>query len=183
MGSPPSQEEFPQSDNPSSPEGRDRRLQPGEEERLLSALKHTPVVQAFVIAAVETAMRRGELAMVLSRNWERQRRLLKVPGTKTGIGRLVPLSSRAVRAFEGLAPQPDGFISGIRADSVTQAFNRARQRARFHDLRLHDLRHEAISRFFERRFNIMEVSAISGHRDLSMLKRYTHLNPETWPND
>ena len=45
-------------------------------------------------------------------------------------------------------------------------------------LRFHDLRHEATSRFFEKGFNIMEVSLITGHRSLAMLNRYTHLKPE-----
>ena len=48
----------------------------------------------------------------------------------------------------------------------------------YQDLRLHDLRYEATSRFFEKGLNIMEVSAITGHKDLKMLKRYTHLKAE-----
>ena len=43
------------------------------------------------------------------------------------------------------------------------------------DFHFHDLRHEAISRLFERGLNIAEVSAISGHKELRMLQRYTHL--------
>ena len=39
----------------------------------------------------------------------------------------------------------------------------------------HDLRHEAISRFFELALNIPEVAVISGHKDPRMLFRYTHL--------
>ncbi len=38
---------------------------------------------------------------------------------------------------------------------------------------------EAVSRFFERGFNMMEVAATSGHKTLQMLKRYTHLKAET----
>jgi integrase len=41
-------------------------------------------------------------------------------------------------------------------------------------LRFHDLRHEAVSRFFEKGLNMPEVAAISGHRDPRMLMRYTH---------
>ena len=41
-----------------------------------------------------------------------------------------------------------------------------------------DLRHEATSRFFERGLNVMEVAAITGHKDLRMLQRYTHLRAE-----
>ena len=43
------------------------------------------------------------------------------------------------------------------------------------DFHFHDLRHEGISRLFELGLNIAEVSAISGHRELKMLMRYTHL--------
>ena len=45
------------------------------------------------------------------------------------------------------------------------------------DFHWHDLRHEAVSRLFERGMNVMEVSAVSGHKSLSQLKRYTHLKP------
>ena len=46
------------------------------------------------------------------------------------------------------------------------------------DLHFHDLRHEAISRFFEMGLSIPEVALISGHRDPRMLFRYTHLRAE-----
>jgi len=44
------------------------------------------------------------------------------------------------------------------------------------DLRFHDFRHEATSRFFERTdLDVMEIKAITGHKTLQMLARYTHL--------
>jgi integrase len=43
------------------------------------------------------------------------------------------------------------------------------------DFRFHDLRHEAVGRFVEAGFSDQEVSAISGHKSMQMLKRYTHL--------
>ena len=43
------------------------------------------------------------------------------------------------------------------------------------DARLHDLRHEGASRYAEKkRFNTLELAAITGHKDLRMLKRYVH---------
>ena len=51
-------------------------------------------------------------------------------------------------------------------------------RAGVKDLRFHDLRHEATSRFFEKGLIVMEVAAITGHKDLRMLQRYTHLRAE-----
>ena len=58
------------------------------------------------------------------------------------------------------------------------AWVRLRRRAGLSDLRFHDLRHEAISRFFELGLNIPEVAVISGHKDPRMLFRYTHLRAE-----
>jgi site-specific recombinase XerD len=46
------------------------------------------------------------------------------------------------------------------------------------DLRFHDLRHEATSRLFEKGLGIMEVASMTGHKSLSMLKRYTHIEAE-----
>jgi site-specific recombinase XerD len=43
---------------------------------------------------------------------------------------------------------------------------------------LHDLRHEGVSRLFEKDFNVMEAASVSGHKDLRSLKRYTHLKAE-----
>ncbi len=50
--------------------------------------------------------------------------------------------------------------------------------ARIDDFHFHDLRHEATTRLFERGLNIMEVATITGHKDLRMLRRYTHLKAE-----
>ncbi|WP_428685390.1 tyrosine-type recombinase/integrase [Reyranella sp.] len=47
------------------------------------------------------------------------------------------------------------------------------------DFRFHDLRHEAISRFFEKGLSVPEVALISDHGDIRMLMRYTHLRAET----
>jgi integrase len=81
------------------------------------------------------------------------------------------------------------FNRWIRNDSFEKAWSRMLVRARslyaeeteaptqgfLEDLNFHDLRHEAISRLFELGLNPIEVAAISGHKTLQMLKRYTHL--------
>ena len=63
----------------------------------------------------------------------------------------------------------------ISANSLRLAWDRVKRRAGVDDLHFHDLRHEAISRFFEQGLSVPEVSLISGHRDPRMLFRYTHL--------
>jgi integrase len=87
-------------------------------------------------------------------------------------------------------------VWGVQSHAVSVAWRRAVSRARavyakkcqatgedpdpsfLADLTFHALRHEATSRFFEKGFNPMQVSAITGHKTLQMLKRYTHLKAE-----
>ena len=63
-------------------------------------------------------------------------------------------------------------------NAVRLAWERLKWRVGIVDLRFHDLRHEAISRFFEYGLSVPEVALISGHKDTRMLFRYTHLKPE-----
>jgi integrase len=64
------------------------------------------------------------------------------------------------------------------AEAVKLSFARAVERAGIDDLHFHDLRHEGVSRLFEKGLNVMEVASISGHKTLQMLKRYTHLSSD-----
>jgi len=64
---------------------------------------------------------------------------------------------------------------GVTGGAVKQAFQNARKRAGIEDLRFHDLRHEAVTRLFEKGLHPIEVASISGHKDMRMLQRYTHL--------
>ena len=62
----------------------------------------------------------------------------------------------------------------IHYEALKSAWRRACDRAGIIDLRFRDLIHEATSRFFEKGLNVMLVAAITGHKDLRMLQRYTH---------
>ena len=46
-------------------------------------------------------------------------------------------------------------------------------------LHFHDLRQEGASRPFETGFAIEQVALVTGHKDWKMLRRYTHLKPES----
>jgi integrase len=160
---------------PTVPRGRDRRLSGDEEQRLLASLSHNLAMRSVIEIAMETAMRRGEIASMRWGHINFEEKTLFIPDTKTGVPRHIPLSCRSLEIFETLPRRPDGWIFGFKPHSITQAFERACRRANILDLRFHDLRHEATSRLFEIGLNTMEVSAITGHKTLDMLKRYTHL--------
>ncbi|MBU2851473.1 integrase [Acidithiobacillus ferrivorans] len=157
---------------------RERRLAPGEESRLLAEL--APQYRPVVRFALETAMRRGE---VLALRWEHvdlTKRVALLPITKNGEARRVPLSTGATALLReaGQVRALDGRVFPIPAQSLAHAWSAACARAGIDDLHFHDLRHEAVSRLFERGLSMMEVASISGHKTLSMLQRYTHLRAE-----
>lgn len=158
---------------------RDRRLTPHEMERLLAACrKHRGGwLYDVVILAMETAMRRSEIASIRMHWINAAEHYLTLPDTKNGERRLVPLSPRALQAIERLALMASSDrVVPCEAGAISHAFLRAVRSAKIHDYRFHDLRHEATSRLFEIGFNTMEAAAVTGHKSLSMLKRYTHLH-------
>ena len=104
------------------------------------------------------------------------RRVALLRDTKNGTARHVPLSSRAGDVLKGLRRNISG--KGFTRLDVSHTFIAATQKARIEGLHFHDLRHEATNRFFEKGQNPMQVSAITGHKTLQMLKRYTHLRAE-----
>ena len=131
---------------------------------------------SVIILAIETAMRRGEVAALRIEDINLEKRIATLHETKNGDSRLVPLSSRAIQAIKVLInKRVSGRLVGVNADAITGAFHTAVKRAGLTNLRVHDLRHEGVSRLFERGLNPLEVAAISGHKTLSMLQRYTHL--------
>ena len=160
---------------------RDRRLQDGEEARLLTACEQArnPWLLPIVQLALETAMRQGELIRLRWEHIDLNRRTAHLPDTKNGESRTVPLSTTAIRVLRALPRSLHGqAFPGVTTEAIKRAYIRAVRRSSIEDLRFHDLRHEATTRLFEKGLNIMEVASITGHKDLRMLRRYTHLKAE-----
>lgn len=167
---------------PKNPQGRSRILNNVETNALLEALKATGRRSIWMLPlvklALETAMRRSEL---LGLRWEHidlSRRTIFLQLTKNGTSRTVPLSSGAIQILREMPRNLDGRVFPLSHEVVSQAFNRARKRAGVKDVRFHDLRHMAVTRLAERLPNLIELSAVSGHKSLAMLKRYYHPNAE-----
>jgi integrase len=154
---------------------RERRLRLGEQERLLVSARQcrNQLIAPIVILALETAMRRGELLAIKNEHIDISKRSLLIPESKNGRARTIPLSIPALELLNAYAAR-EGRLFPISPNGFRLAWERVKRRAGIVDLHFHDLRHEAISRFFERGLSIPEVALISGHRDLRMLLRYTH---------
>ena len=156
---------------------RDRRLEEGEEQRLLAACSEArnPYFKALVVVAIETAMRRGEMLGLQRQHINFEAQTAFLPDTKNGFSRTIPLSNRAILEFMNIPLHISGRVFPISVTALRSQWRRMITKTGLDDLHLHDLRHEATTRLFEKGFNIMEVSTITGHRDLQMLKRYTHI--------
>lgn len=163
---------------PKNPPGRDRRLT-AREERLILRYAHNHVnkeLYSIIVLALATAMRQGE---ILNLQWEHinfRTKVAHLPDTKNGSKRDVPLSTKARDALTRLGVKQNGPVFKYTKHGIKSTWRFMLQKLGIQDLHFHDMRHEAISRFFELgTLDMMEIAAISGHKSLAMLKRYTHL--------
>lgn len=168
---------------PKQAKGRDRRLVDDEELILLQAAKNSksPLLAPIITLALETGMRLGELLSLDWNNIDLRKQAALLPITKNGESRTVPLSKKAIETLKGIPRKindPRVFWTWSQPDSFENTWRRMLNKTTIKNLRFHDLRHEACSRFFEKGFNIMETAHISGHKTLQQLKRYTHLKTE-----
>jgi integrase len=118
-------------------------------------------------------MRRGEILAMKWDDIDCAARALLIPSSKNGYARVIPLLPEALNILAQL-PRSDRRVFPLSGNAVRLAWARLQKRTGIADLHFHDLRHEAISRFFEAGLSAPEVALISGHRDPRMLFRYTH---------
>ena len=151
--------------------------------------------------ALETAMRQSEMLALDWRQVDIEKKTVKLLTSKNGDAATVPLSPAARVILLSLQDDEIRKIKGAvfvtTASAIKQSWARAINRAQrnyaldrekegkdadtefLKGFRFHDLRHEATSRLFETgKLDMMEVASITRHKDLRMLKRYTHLKAE-----
>jgi len=163
---------------PSGGKGRDRRLTDSEWEKLLKECKVSgnPCLLPAVRLATATAMRQGELLGLRWSDVDVKRKIALLRETKNGEQRAVPLNKESITVLKELTKTKDGLVIPQPRRTIYGAFTRAVARAGINDFTFHDLRHEALSRLAERGdFSVLELAAVSGHKTLQVLKRYTHL--------
>lgn len=174
---------------------RDRR--PTEEElaRLIEHFEGNPrqiIPMGRVIRfAIATAMRQEEIFRVMWSDYAARTKMLTIrdrkdPREKVGNDQRIPLLK--VSGYDPIAlieeqgaarSNRDQRIFPFNHKSAGAAFTRACKDLGIVDLHFHDLRHEGTSRLFEAGFQIPQVALVTGHKDWKMLRRYTHLRPES----
>ncbi len=157
---------------------RNRVLSEGEQVALANALAtcDNRYIAPFVWFAIETAMRKGEL--LKTARWEMvdwEERVVHLPTAKGG-KRDVPLTWAAINLLKSMPNfGATGPIFPVTEDAMDSAWERACKRAGIKNLHIHDLRHTSATRHAKRlNGNIFLLQLITGHKSLSMLKRYVN---------
>lgn len=173
--------------------GRNRRLSEAEEGRLMALVDghSNPMLRWIVRIAVQTGMRSSEITGLKVAQVDLAKRVVRLVETKNTMPRTVPLTRAATELFKEALANPirpkdcdlvffgePGRDGERRPYDFNKVWMTIKAEVGLKDLRFHDLRHEAVSRLVEAGLSDQEVSAISGHKSMQMLKRYTHLRAE-----
>ncbi|GAB1717454.1 MAG: integrase [Nitrobacter sp.] len=174
---------------------RDRRPTQDELDRIIAGFQANErqqiPVDRIVRFAVATAMRQDEIVRVEWSDWDASNRMLlirdrKDPRKKKGNDQRIPLldvsgydAMKIIEEQGRYSNSREGRIFPYNGKSIGTAFRRQCKDLKIKDLHFHDLRHEGTSRLFEAGFSIEQVALVTGHKDWKMLRRYTHIKPET----
>ena len=166
---------------------RERFLTVEETRRLRIELEKSdnPQLKNIIALLLLLGCRKREL---LDSRWDQfdlERRSWRIPMSKSGKARHVPLSSAALAVLAQLprwercpyvVPNPKSLQP---FSDIFRSWNTARKNAGLPDVRLHDLRHSMASNLVNSGRSILEVSKILGHSQIKTTQRYAHLSQET----
>lgn len=164
----------------------ERYLTPEQSNALFDNLRRSPnALLPYIVAfLLLTGARKRE---VLDARWgdvDFDQCLWRIPKTKSGRIRHVPLSTEALRLLQQLrsdVPSDSEFLfpnaaTGKPFNSIFASWDTARQRTGLPELRIHDLRHSFASFLVNAGRSLYEVQQLLGHADIRTTSRYAHLS-------
>ena len=166
---------------------RERYLSAEEAKRLYVSVcrSENPMLKFIVPTLILTGCRRGEVLHACWSDFDFERRLWRIPTTKLGRPRYVPLSDGVMSLLSAIPRDTNSeyvFANPITNKpfvSIFAAWDTARQRAGLADVRIHDLRHSFASLLINSGRSLYEVQKLLGHTQIKTTQRYAHLSPET----
>jgi len=165
---------------------RDRVIDATEYQRLLAAVDEGQGahMRPIIVLAYETGMRQGEIVGLRWADVDLVRHFARLPHTKNGEKRSVPLTDTAEEALRAwgrrawnrrestyVFPSP---VGDRPLGNVSATFARIARRAKVTGTKFHDLRHTFATRMVERGVDLITLASITGHKTLAMLRRYSH---------
>lgn len=169
------------------PPTKERFLSIDEAQRLYASVQNSEntMLKYIVPMLILTGARRNE---VLHAKWidiDLVNMSWRIPRTKSGRPRHVPLSASVIELLEHIPRNQDSpYIFANPATqlpfvSIYYSWNAARKAVGLSDVRLHDLRHSFASFLVNNGRSIYEVQKILGHTQIKTTQRYAHLSQET----
>lgn len=173
---------------PAGSKKRERRLKDGEEQALYDylpkAMSRTANIIELIALELELGMRQSELLGIEWNDVHIRDKYIRLDDTKSGDPRDVPLSPRALSILEKMVrPLKSDRVFKVTQDALIRGFNLAcrlaiedqeKPKAGFMtDLKFHDLRHEAASRWAAH-LEAHELCKMFGWKTMQMALRYYH---------
>lgn len=166
---------------------RERYISKEEAQRLYAALLESdnPMLRYIVPLLILTGARKREVLDARWEDFDLDRRSWRIPITKTGKARHVPLSDGVLHVLASVphfldcpfvVPNPKTLRPYV---SVFYSWNTARKAAGMPEVRMHDLRHSFASFLINAGRSLYEVQKILGHTQIRTTQRYAHLSQET----
>ncbi len=165
---------------------RERYLSVEEAQRLYeSVCKGDTMLRYIVPMLILTGARKREVLDAKWEDFDLNRRIWRIPVSKSGKARHVPLSDGAITLLGSIPRKPKCDWAFANPDtckpyaSIFGTWNTARKRAGLSDVRLHDLRHSFASLLINSGRSLYEVQKILGHTQVKTTQRYAHLSQDT----
>ena len=166
---------------------KERFLSAEEARALVAQLKSSDnkMLQYIIPMLILTGARKNE---VLKAKWEDfnvEQRLWRIPLSKSGKARHVPISDGVQYLLEGVPRHVDcGYVFAnpktlLPYVSIFASWNTARKAVGLADVRIHDLRHSFASFLVNSGRSIYEVQRILGHTQIKTTQRYAHLSQDS----
>ncbi|MDD5389817.1 MAG: site-specific integrase [Gallionellaceae bacterium] len=179
---------------PTTSNKREQRFQREDIAKLFRAVNKKAKVKKIefklsVLFSIETASRIGEMLKLQWKNVSLEKRTVKFEWhtTKSKAERTIPLSICALKILKWIKKHyphkaNDRVFSfyHLNEHHLSRQFHIACGWAGIEDRRYHDLRHEGVSRLYEKTtLTDMEIASITGHKTLQMLATYANLRHES----
>ncbi len=167
------------------PRFKPRVLKDWEFQKLYQAA--SPYFKPILLCAYMTGMRRSEIAQLRWENVDLEDRYIHVIETKNDEFRTIPISEVLIKTLQSLRKSSDvDFVFSTHEGKPythktvwKRAWATALKNSGIGKCRFHDLRHTFISNLIvEEKEDFATVMELSGHKDISMLKRYSHTREE-----
>ena len=163
----------------------ERYLSVDEAERLYGAVckSENTMLKYIVPMLILTGARKREVLDAKWEDFDLGRRAWRIPISKSGKARHVPLSDGALNVLASMPRKVEWAFANPDTDkpyvSVFYAWNTARKSAGLSDVRMHDLRHSFASLLINSGRTLYEVQHILGHTQVKTTQRYAHLSQDT----